>query len=199
MLRPRFSIRTLAIVVTLVCAYFGAWEATKKGRSWIMRAFQMFALTTLTLVFPATLVGARPVPAWSYKTLFEESDLVVVVEPIAVRDATVQDKLIPPSGQREHFVGVVTSFKVLAIVKGKIDQQSLQMKHFTLKAESKGLGNPPEVVSFKYALPDPQKAPCTFMLFLRRLPNGDLEFVTGQVDPAFSVKQLKEFPYPLPD
>lgn len=28
--RPRFSIRTLAILVTLVCAYFGAWEATKR-------------------------------------------------------------------------------------------------------------------------------------------------------------------------
>ena len=29
-LSPRFSLRTLAIVVTLVCAYFGAWEATKR-------------------------------------------------------------------------------------------------------------------------------------------------------------------------
>jgi hypothetical protein len=28
--RYRFSVRTLAIVVTLVCAYLGAWEATKK-------------------------------------------------------------------------------------------------------------------------------------------------------------------------
>src|SRR5688572_26496760 len=28
--RPRFSVRTLAILVTLVCAYFGAWEATKR-------------------------------------------------------------------------------------------------------------------------------------------------------------------------
>jgi hypothetical protein len=27
-LRPRFSLRTLAIVVTLVCAYFAAWEIT---------------------------------------------------------------------------------------------------------------------------------------------------------------------------
>jgi hypothetical protein len=26
----RFSLRTLAILVTLVCAYFGAWEATKR-------------------------------------------------------------------------------------------------------------------------------------------------------------------------
>ncbi len=28
--RPRFSVRTLAIFVTLICAYFGAWEATKR-------------------------------------------------------------------------------------------------------------------------------------------------------------------------
>ena len=28
--RPRFSLRTLAILVTLACAYFGAWEATKQ-------------------------------------------------------------------------------------------------------------------------------------------------------------------------
>lgn len=30
---PRFSLRTLAILVTLVCSYFGAWEATKKWGS----------------------------------------------------------------------------------------------------------------------------------------------------------------------
>lgn len=30
MVRPRFSLRTLAVLVTLVCAYFGAWEAMKK-------------------------------------------------------------------------------------------------------------------------------------------------------------------------
>ncbi len=28
--RPRFTVRTLAIFVTLVCAYFGAWEATMR-------------------------------------------------------------------------------------------------------------------------------------------------------------------------
>src|SRR5688572_2982036 len=27
---PRFTLRTLAIVVTLICAYFAAWEATKR-------------------------------------------------------------------------------------------------------------------------------------------------------------------------
>lgn len=28
--RPRFTVRTLFLILTLVCAYFGAWEATKK-------------------------------------------------------------------------------------------------------------------------------------------------------------------------
>ena len=28
--RPQFSVRTLAIVVTLVCLYFGAWDLTKR-------------------------------------------------------------------------------------------------------------------------------------------------------------------------
>ena len=28
--RPRFSLRTLAVLVTLVCAYFAAWEVTKR-------------------------------------------------------------------------------------------------------------------------------------------------------------------------
>jgi hypothetical protein len=29
--RPRFSVRTLAILVTVICAYFGAWEVTKRN------------------------------------------------------------------------------------------------------------------------------------------------------------------------
>ena len=28
--RPRFSVRTLLILVTLVCAYFGAWQITSR-------------------------------------------------------------------------------------------------------------------------------------------------------------------------
>jgi hypothetical protein len=29
-MRIQFSVRTLAIFVTLICVYFGAWEATKR-------------------------------------------------------------------------------------------------------------------------------------------------------------------------
>jgi len=28
--RPRFSVRTLVVMVTLVCVYFGCWEITKR-------------------------------------------------------------------------------------------------------------------------------------------------------------------------
>lgn len=43
--RPRFSVRALAIVVTMICVYFGAWEATKK-----------YGVVTKTQFAPAPLV-----------------------------------------------------------------------------------------------------------------------------------------------
>jgi hypothetical protein len=39
--RPRFSVRTLAIFISLVCAYLGAWEATKK---WGVRDVEQLAI-----------------------------------------------------------------------------------------------------------------------------------------------------------
>ena len=42
--RPRFSIRTLAIVVTLVCAYFGAWEMTKGAAVRQQRRCRIYSL-----------------------------------------------------------------------------------------------------------------------------------------------------------
>ena len=35
--RPRFSLRTLVLFMTLVCVYFGAWEATKRYAAAINR------------------------------------------------------------------------------------------------------------------------------------------------------------------
>ena len=50
MKRPRFSLRTLAIVVALICAYFGAWEWTKHA------AMRMEFPTGVKATSPAPLV-----------------------------------------------------------------------------------------------------------------------------------------------
>ena len=47
--RPRFSVRTLAILVTLVCVYFGAWEITKSSAR---RQFPFFESFDGEVLFP---------------------------------------------------------------------------------------------------------------------------------------------------
>jgi hypothetical protein len=52
MLRPRFSLRTLAILVTLVCAYFGAWEATKRSTTQYEKSPAPFIVVRTIVSFP---------------------------------------------------------------------------------------------------------------------------------------------------
>lgn len=52
--RPRFSLRMLAILVTVVCAYFGAWEATKT------HGVPMMSCDTVNAPGPFILIGHKP-------------------------------------------------------------------------------------------------------------------------------------------
>ena len=65
-LRPRFSLRTLAILVTLICAYFAAWEATKKAAgqnaSKVLMPFVVWGEESVT--DPRT--GVKTVLRWHY-------------------------------------------------------------------------------------------------------------------------------------
>ena len=55
--RPRFSVRTLVIVVTLVCCYLGAWEATK---TWGIPAIPVSAYQASQLTSPCPFVIVNP-------------------------------------------------------------------------------------------------------------------------------------------
>ena len=82
--RPRFSIRTLAIVVTLVCAYFGAWEMTKR-----------YGMATVRLVTSNQIINiASPVP------LLIRLDQV---EPLNWRDQWVLTKRV---GSRSYYIWI---------------------------------------------------------------------------------------------
>jgi hypothetical protein len=54
----------------------------------------------------------RFIANWPYDKLFKHADLVVIVLPLSVRDATAKDKAVPP-GDHYFLAGVVTNFKVL--------------------------------------------------------------------------------------
>ncbi len=50
--RPRFSVRTLVILVTLACVYFGIWDLTKRGAVRPPPGRRIFTLDGEQLVLP---------------------------------------------------------------------------------------------------------------------------------------------------
>ena len=92
---------------------------------------------------------ARPIPAWSYAELLKKSDLVVVVVPTAIRDANEKDDLPPLKGFEDHAVGVITTFDVLATVKGEPPGKQLVINYYRQIPANVGIGNGPNLVSFE--------------------------------------------------
>jgi hypothetical protein len=146
------------------------------------------------LALLASQSHARQIEDWPYDKLFKHSELVVIVRPLSVRDATAKDKAVPP-GNRDYLVGVVTNFKILHVVKGTYKAENLDLVHFKLK-EGAQILNGPLLVSFHtkrftlmmksgFAVYDNN-----YMLFLKPGKDKRLEFVSGQFDPELSVKQL---------
>lgn len=67
--RPRFSVRTLAIFLTLVCAYFAAWEATRhaagQNADKVLMPFVIWGEESTT-----GASGVKKVIAWHYYLWF---------------------------------------------------------------------------------------------------------------------------------
>ncbi len=80
--RPRFSIRTLAIVVTLVCCYFGAWRLTNNhaGPNEVPMPFVICGEESTT---PAAPGSPKKVLRWHYYFWFfgYVRKLPIVLEP----------------------------------------------------------------------------------------------------------------------
>jgi hypothetical protein len=146
------------------------------------------ALACLALLPGETF--CRGVKKWPYKELFENSTLVVVVKPVSERDATATDRAAAPS-RRSYLTGVITSFKVLTVVKGEYKQKDLEILHFRIKDDSSMPGNGPKLVSFIKNRGRGEHhvgGRDDYMLFLKKDKDGRLGFVSGQFDPLLSVK-----------
>lgn len=167
----------------------------------MMRDLAWAVVLTLSLHAACT---ARGVPAWSYETLVKESDLIVIVVPTASRDAKAEDH-VKPLKEVSNSVGVVTTFQILATLKGTAPGKQLELKHYRETPVKGGFtGNGPQFIAFgeiksAEAKPGEENSSTHKILFLRRLPNGEFEFATGQVDPRFSVKDLSQTPMHWPD
>jgi hypothetical protein len=146
-------------------------------------------LACACLALVASLSQARPIEIWEYERLFKESTLVVVVKPLSVRDATAKDKAVAPT---DEMTGMVTTFKILVVVKGEYKDKKLDLIHFRLKPSRLSSINPPLLVTFinKPAKPVSvrHRYQDDFLLFLKNDKDSRWTFVAGQFDAALSVK-----------
>jgi len=151
-------------------------------------------------------ISARLTPLWPYQRLFAEADLIVIAE------ARFSEKTADPwprSGPLElKYVGVNTTFEVLHVLKGKKGLSKIRFLHFNL-AEAVRKSAPGEIIvtspgaslvdfrgrevtirGTRLTMPSPQ-----YLLFLRKLPDGRYEPLSGQYDAQLSVRELFK---PLP-
>jgi hypothetical protein len=159
-------------------------------------------LVAQTVGLCAGSARGRQIEWWPYDRLFKAADLIIIVEPMLVRDALEIDttKLIPKKW--DYLVPVVSTLKVKYVVKGDYKDQRLDLVHFRLK-EGTQIGNGPLLVKFSKG-PIRIEGPGwgasfnthpDYMLFLKKTKDGRLEFVSGYYDPKLSVKHVMD---PLP-
>jgi hypothetical protein len=142
-------------------------------------------LLFLLVVAPAS---ARIVQPWPAAKLTEQADLIVIARPTATGDAAKSDK--PPKGY-DDLVGTDTEFKVLAVLKGKLEGEKLALFHFRHPLSKTSSQSPevdgPGLVAFD---PKAQDGRSRYLLFLKKRKDGRYECVSGQVDPDSSVAAL---------
>lgn len=156
-------------------------------------------LISLSLLLVCAPANARLIENWPYERLFKEADLVVIVTAEGTTDA--KDRFKPHEWKIE-LVGQDTSLAVHSVLKGKLDTKTLKVLHYRLPTMDTEIENGPMLVtfhsmgfslsgtingvSFKAGLPRPE-----YMVFLRTRSDGRFEPVSGQIDPALSVRELQ--------
>jgi hypothetical protein len=164
----------------------------------------------IALVFASQFVKARVHEVWPAAKLVERADVVVIARFISSKDAKNGDKAPEPF---PDLVGVESTFKVLAVIKGKLERKQIVVFHFRYpktagreKGDNSIAGDPDEgklhLVSF-HQTPDID-GPCLlrfesdadddpprYLMFLKKRKDGRYECVSGQVDPDVSVNKLE--------
>jgi hypothetical protein len=160
------------------------------------RSILLAAAATLTLF--SHRAGARALPSWPYERLLKEADVVVIAKASSVTDTGETTRDNP---WKAEFVGLNTTFEVQATLKGTVENDKLQVLHYRLKPDVL-INNGPTLVSFrlrgmtittkeaKVELGKP-----SYLLFLKKRKDRRYEPVSGQVDPALSVREMYR---PLP-
>jgi hypothetical protein len=153
-------------------------------------------LSSLVFLGP---VHARRIEPWPYKKLLKEADVVVVATALSSKETGEVTKL---GGWQTNLLGVDTTFAVEAVLKGEVKGDQLTVFHYRLKP-GVHVENGPLLISFRtkrLAIQTKQAkvglGVPSYLLFLKKRPDGRYEAVSGQIDPKLSVREMHP---PLPE
>jgi hypothetical protein len=166
-----------------------------------------FGLAVLS--FTTESVKARVHEVWPTAKLTAKADIIVIARHISTKDAMIGEKA---PEQFSDLVGVESRFKVLAVLKGKLEKQEITLFHFRYpKTAWQGEGRAgvararvkvrTELISFAQTPDldgpgllrferDPDEDPPRYLMFLKKRKDGRYECVSAQVDPDVSVNKL---------
>lgn len=145
--------------------------------------------------------AARLIPSWPHDRLLKEAEVVVVATALSSAETGERSTSEP---WKCEFLHVNTAFRVSVVLKGELQGEQLTVLHYRLKPGT-SVPNGPLLVTFrmrdvvlrsgdaKVGLGVPQ-----YLLFLKKRADGRFEAVTGQIDPALSVRELFHPLPPLP-
>jgi len=129
------------------------------------------------------------VRSWTFAELLDSSDLVVVAVAVKVEKLQEVSELpnifaLTKEGGSEPLLGqgINTTFEVLAVLKAASSLKCFILHHYAVAPLPV---NGPNLVSFE---PSEQGR---FLMFLKKDKDGRYIPVSGQTDPAFSVKKLE--------
>jgi hypothetical protein len=155
-------------------------------------------LALLSFGIPCQEVMARPIKVWTKSELMEKADLVVVAIPVGSQESSGV-----PSAENGWIVGVETTFRIEALLKGKVsdpppslptaivvgphdsNRKKLPEMRITVSHYRHAAGHEHAVDGPTYVRFDGQSR--EYLLFLKKTSQSSYEPLSGQHDPYFSV------------
>jgi hypothetical protein len=149
-------------------------------------------------------LGGRKIEDWPYERLFKEADLAVIAGAEGTIDT--KDQLKHKEWANVEFIGQESTLKVQSVLKGSLKEEKgkgekkIKVLHYRLP-ENRILENGPMLVTFRkeglhlegtvngVKFQSIQEKP-DYMIFLRSRQDGRYELVSGQIDPALSVRVM---------
>jgi hypothetical protein len=156
-------------------------------------------LISLAILLPIQSISqARITREWTYDDLQKESDLVVIAEVAETKTVALTDDLVQNGlSGFASFKQVETTFRVHAVLKGKVEQKQITLVHFRIDWEkTTSITDGPLLVAFptkeQAATKEREKSLVgpDYLLFLKSRKDGKFDPVSGQVDPIWSARPL---------